>query len=115
MVCSSELDRVVTSSHGRFALVYCSDLSVAFGLLVNSKVAGQFLASIDCASVPVDELGLFSDDMLFLFTPDSVLTSVPYDQVNRIMTFTGSCIDHCNQMYLDPNDYLNEFKLFISS
>lgn len=115
MVSFSELDRIVSYSLGKFALVYSSNNSVRFGLLVDSKLAGKFLTSIDCDSVSIDELGLFSDRMLFLFTPESVLTSVPYDQVNKIMTFTGSCIDHCNQMYIDPNDFLNEFNLFISS
>lgn len=114
MLSVSELSYIVSSNHGKFALVYCSDFSSRFGLIIDHKLARRFFDSLDEDEISMEDLGISSENMLFLFTPDSEFISVPYDQVSRIMTFTGSCIDHCNQMYLEPNDYLNEFKLIMS-
>lgn len=103
MICPSTLSRIVSSSTGKFVLVCCVDSSVHLGLLVPSDLVRK---------TSFCEVG--SDQWLFIFTLESVLVSIPYDQVDRVITFTGSCIDHYNEFYVEPNEFLNEFKLHMS-
>ncbi|AFQ20083.1 hypothetical protein V5R22_32680 (plasmid) [Bacillus thuringiensis] len=116
MVSPSCLSGIVSSSLGKFVLVSCIDSSVHLGLLVPSDLAKKtsFFKVENDFGFSLDDLGVYSDQMLFIFTLESVLISIPYDQVDRVITFTGSCIDHYNKFYVEPNEFLNEFKLYMS-
>ncbi|AIE37913.1 hypothetical protein P9W99_05110 [Bacillus cereus] len=116
MVGSSDLSRIVSSSLGQFILVCCTDSSVHLGLLVPYDLAKKtsFFTVDNDMGFSLDDLGVHSDQMLFIFTLESVLISIPFDQVDRVITFTGSCIDHYNKFYVEPNEFLNEFKLYMS-
>lgn len=116
MICPSTLSRIVSSSAGKFVLVCCVDSSVHLGLLVPSDLARKtsFCEVDSDLELSFDDLGVYSDQLLFIFTLESVLLSISYDQVDRVITFTGSCIDHYNEFYVEPNEFLNEFKLHMS-
>ncbi|USP56470.1 hypothetical protein J2N67_006719 (plasmid) [Bacillus thuringiensis] len=116
MIDSSTLSRIVSYSVGKFVLVCCADSSVHLGLLVPSDLAKKtsFFEVDNDLGFSFDDLGVYSDQMLFIFTLESELLSIPYDQVDRVITFTGSCIDSHNKFYVEPNEFLNEFKLYMS-